>query len=425
MNIKNLNPHLLKSAIWREFALSWRLGWLYVVRSRKWTLALTIFLMAVAFVNLVFVSSLLGGINQKIESQVRDLMVGDIYISAESFGETIAKPSEIVDQIEKIQGVKSVTTSLQVYGELLGNKHTVQAPIKIVDPPRYTQSLKTTDFMTQGDFLQHDDEIVVGRQLIATGDDKQLAHSLENTRVGDIITLKVNGKEFPLNVGGEFTTKFVNADSEAFISRATWDTIVTAAKTDPRIAELFVAKDAVSLISVRVDDGHIEQVKKQLEDKKFEGVEVHVWRDAAGYMKSISGSFVAIDAIMLVVGIFIAAVTIFIVIYVDIINKRRQIGIQRAIGVKPRVIVFSYVLLSLFYAFCGIVIGVGLFYGVLVPYYLAYPLSLPIADVNLYISPEQLILRIHIVLVVALVSGIIPAIMASRMKMLEAILGRG
>ena len=142
-------------------------------------------------------------------------------------------------------------------------------------------------------------------------------------------------------------------------------------------------------------------------------------------MDTITGSFQSLNAIMLIVGIIIAAVTIFIVIYVDIINKRRQIGIQRAIGVKPRVIVFSYVLLALFYAVCGIAVGLAIFLGGLVPYVVAHPFSLPIADVTLNISWWELLFRAEVVLVVAIISGAIPAIMASRMKMLEAILGKG
>ncbi len=470
MKIKNVKSNLLKSAVGREFLLGWRLAWLYVARGRKWTLLLTIFLMSVAFINLVFVSSLLGGINQKIESQVKDLMVGEVYLTSKDHGESIKNPNQIIDQIKQIDGVKSVGQNLLVYGELVADENSIQAPIKVIDPEKYAQALGVKQFMTEGEFLTAEDQIVVGRQLIASGENKHLIDSLEETKVGDQITLKINGKEFPVKVAGQFATKFINADSEAYISRATWQKIVSQVQDDydeserklqkdsklpsdvkrllpPSVSEavdkniakqsdeilkkqkelvdLFPKGDAVSLIAIRTDKPKANQVMRSIKDKDFAGIEVHDWEDSAGYMKSISGSFLAIDAIMLVVGVFIASVTIFIVVYVDIINKRRQIGIQRAIGVKPRIIVFSYVLLSLFYAFCGVVLGAGLFFAALVPYFLSYPLSLPIADVNLFIGVDQLILRMHILLIVALISGIIPAIMASRMPVLEAILGRG
>jgi len=67
-----------KNNLWREFLLGWRLMRQYIVRGRKWTLALTTLLVAVAFINLAFASSLLTGITHAIEHQVKSLMVGEI-----------------------------------------------------------------------------------------------------------------------------------------------------------------------------------------------------------------------------------------------------------------------------------------------------------------------------------------------------------
>ena len=53
-------PRQPKNNLWREFLLGWRLMRQYIVRGRKWTLGLTTLLVAVAFINLAFISSLLG-----------------------------------------------------------------------------------------------------------------------------------------------------------------------------------------------------------------------------------------------------------------------------------------------------------------------------------------------------------------------------
>jgi len=39
-----------------------------------------------------------------------------------------------------------------------------------------------------------------------------------------------------------------------------------------------------------------------------------------------------------------------VITYIDLVNKRRQIGIERAIGIKSSPIVFSYVLKAWAYA---------------------------------------------------------------------------
>lgn len=396
-----------KNSLWREFLLGWRLMRQYIVRGRKWTLALTTLLVAVAFINLAFASSLLTGITHAIEHQVKSLMVGEIYLDAKEPGKFIANADEKVAAIKRIDGVRMADKVLSFDTLLVSGDAYTRAAVNVVDPKTFGETLDIEKHIESGAFLKNDDEIVLGSRLL-------VRTALDGAKVGDTISMKINGKDVKVKVGGISNTKYIYADDAAYISRALWQKISGEANST-----------AATMIIVRAANGKDNEVKKALENLKYTDVRIHDWRDAASYMDTISGSFISLDAIMLLVGVIIAAVTIFIVIYVDIINKRRQIGIQRAIGVKPRVIVFSYVLLSLFYAVCGVAAGLAIFFGGLVPFFLAHPFRLPIADVTLYVSPPQLVFRAEIVLVVAIISGAIPAIMASRMKMLDAILGRG
>lgn len=396
-----------KNNLWREFLLGWRLMRQYIVRGRKWTLALTTLLVAVAFINLAFASSLLTGITHAIEHQVKSLMVGEIYLDAKEPGKFIANADEKVAAIKRIDGVRMADKVLSFDTLLVSGDAYTRAAVNVVDPKTFGETLDIEKHIESGAFLKNDDEIVLGSRLL-------VRTALDGAKVGDTISMKINGKDVKVKVGGISNTKYIYADDAVYISRALWQKISGEANST-----------AATMIIVRAANGKDNEVKKALENLKYTDVRIHDWRDAASYMDTISGSFISLDAIMLLVGVIIAAVTIFIVIYVDIINKRRQIGIQRAIGVKPRVIVFSYVLLSLFYAVCGVAAGLAIFFGGLVPFFLAHPFRLPIADVTLYVSPPQLVFRAEIVLVVAIISGAIPAIMASRMKMLDAILGRG
>ena len=379
----------------------------YIVRGRKWTLALTTLLVAVAFINLAFASSLLTGITHAIEHQVKSLMVGEIYLDAKEPGKFIANADEKIAAIKRIDGVRMADKVLSFDTLLVSGDVYTRAAVNVVDSKTFGETLDIEEHIESGTFLKNDDEIVLGSRLL-------VRTALDGAKVGDTISMKINGKDIKVKVGGISNTKYIYADDAAYISRALWQKISGEANST-----------AATMIIVRAANGKDDEIKKALENLKYTDVRIHDWRDAASYMDTISGSFISLDAIMLLVGIIIAAVTIFIVIYVDIINKRRQIGIQRAIGVKPRVIVFSYILLSLFYAVCGVAAGLAIFFGGLVPFFLAHPFRLPIADVTLYVSPPQLVFRAEIVLVVAIISGAIPAIMASRMKMLDAILGRG
>ena len=414
-----------KNNLWREFLLGWRLMRQYIVRGRKWTLVLTTLLVAVAFINLAFASSLLTGITHAIEHQVKSLMVGEIYLDAKEPGKFIANADEKVAAIKRIDGVRMADKVLSFDTLLVSGDAYTRAAVNVVDSKTFGETLDIKKHIESGTFLKNDDEIVLGSRLL-------VRTALDGAKVGDAISMKINGKDIKVKVGGISNTKYIYADDAAYISRALWQKIsgealdnVAAVKKAASDNAQFAEKNDATMIIVRAANGKDDEIKKALENLKYTDVRIHDWRDAASYMDTISGSFISLDAIMLLVGIIIAAVTIFIVIYVDIINKRRQIGIQRAIGVKPRVIVFSYILLSLFYAVCGVAAGLAIFFGGLVPFFLAHPFRLPIADVTLYVSPPQLVFRAEIVLVVAIISGAIPSVMASRMKMLDAILGRG
>ena len=141
-------------------------------------------------------------------------------------------------------------------------------------------------------------------------------------------------------------------------------------------------------------------------------------------MQSITKSFVTINALLTVVGFIIAAVTIFIIIYVDITHRRQEIGILRALGIKSYLITSTYILQSTVYSLFGVALGTALFFGILVPYFQARPFSLPLGDVTLFISPADFASRAVAVVVVAILSGLIPAVIATRKNLLDDIMGR-
>ena len=462
---------LLRASIAKEIGLGGRLTSLYIRRGRKWTMGLTVFLMAIAFVNLIFMASLLNGIVSGTERQVRDNSSGEIYLTPNLTNKTIAEPDKIIEQLKTIPGVDHLASSLTFYGELKHDDYDVATQIRVIDADQSRQILNLAQAMQTGEYLSEDDEaaVVLGSELIAPANERQIPKSLEKSQVGDRIKLKINGLAFDVTIKGVFRTKYIEADRSVVMSRKTWEGIVDKLEKDfaknrqeivakaslpsnltailpsqvnqeltqraddqaesllkeqEKVFALFPGKNDVNLITIRTAPTKITQVKQAIADLNLPNITVHSWREAAGFMTSVSNSFIGINAIMLVVGIVIAGVTIFIVIYVDVINKRRQIGIQRAIGVKPRIIVFSYVLLSIFYAICGVALGLIIFYAILVPYFAAHPFSLPVTDASLDLEINQLLFRAGIVMAVTITSGLAPAIMATRVKMLDAILGR-
>ncbi|MEI6494988.1 MAG: ABC transporter permease, partial [bacterium] len=122
--------------------------------------------------------------------------------------------------------------------------------------------------------------------------------------------------------------------------------------------------------------------------------------------------------------LIVASITIFIVIYINAITKRRFIGIMKGIGISPTAIQFSYIFQALFYGLAGSAIGLFLTFGFLRPYFDANPIDFPFSDGILAATWAGAGWRVLILMFVTLLAGYIPAKLIVRRNTLDAILGR-
>ena len=73
-------------------------------------------------------------------------------------------------------------------------------------------------------------------------------------------------------------------------------------------------------------------------------------------------------------------------IFINTVNKRKQIAIMKAIEIKKEIIINSYLLQVAFLCMASIIVGLVLFHGI--TWYLTMnPLKFPIGDVPAVYSP--------------------------------------
>jgi putative ABC transport system permease protein len=119
----------------------------------------------------------------------------------------------------------------------------------------------------------------------------------------------------------------------------------------------------------------------------------------------------------------VAAITIFIIIYINALNKRRQIGVLSAIGIDRSSIIISFVIQAFFFASCGIAIGAALIYGLVLPYFGAHPLDVAAGDVRPSVQSKLLVFAITSFLSAGIVAGFLPAWRVAKTNLLKAIWG--
>lgn len=383
-------------------------------RGNKWTLALIIFLIAIAFINLVFVASLFNGVIKNANQQIIDAFTGNIYATPLPGDDFIPNADQTLKKIRKTDGVTAASAETILPASLEFNSIKRTWPILAINPDDEKKVLNIADKFSSGSYLDKNDtdQIIIGRQIAGGVGVEMDAFSFKNAKVGDKITLNYGNADYEFTIKGIFYTKFIDTDQKAFI------TDEALKKINPNYSD-----QATSIVIKTAETGNESETIKKLES---DGVEAKFidWEDAAGVMASVTESFLSINVLMTSVALLIAAVTIFIVIYIDISSRRQQIGILRAIGIRPYLITANYVLLSAVYSVAGVLLGSGLFFGILVPYFNAHPFVLPIADATLVVNYADFIIRMESIIWVAILTSLIPAFLITRIKILDALRGK-
>ena len=122
----------------------------------------------------------------------------------------------------------------------------------------------------------------------------------------------------------------------------------------------------------------------------------------------------------------IGGVGLMNIMLVSVTQRTREIGMEKALGLRRRDIFLQFLAEALAISFLGGVLGVVLAYVVAlavgrIPVYSLMAKHAEAGDIQLLIDPATLLIATLILAAVALVSGMLPAIRASRLDPIEAL----
>ena len=122
----------------------------------------------------------------------------------------------------------------------------------------------------------------------------------------------------------------------------------------------------------------------------------------------------------------IGGVGLMNIMLVSVTQRTREIGVEKALGARRRHILFQFLAESLTITFIGGALGIILAYGVSLSVgrltlYSAMAKNAEGGDVSLIIAPSTLIAATLILGAVGLISGMVPAVRASRLDPIEAL----
>jgi len=387
-----------------------------IVKGNVGVIVLTIFMLILVTMNLLFVPGLINGANVSMNSILVRTYSGDIIIGPEGDKTVINHVEDLITRIESIDGVVAASARNDINAYIEFEDERVSRVVTAIDPAREKEVFEVSKSLIEGKYLdaRDRDQILLGVQVAgADREDIELySSSLRHVHAGDkVVVTYSNGLEKQYTVKGIFDTGFIQTDLQAFVTELEFNSVM------PNMY------DKASSIRVKLEEGADPQRVIERIASMGNNLEFQTWEETAGLVESMTESFILINQILNVVNYLVAGITVFIVTYVDVVNRRRQIGIQRAIGIKSHSITVSYLIRALFYAIVGLIIGILLFKYVVIPVEARHPFEFPFGPAYITTQPSYTARMAFILLVVSLTAAFMPVWRVMRIKILDAIWG--
>jgi putative ABC transport system permease protein len=406
--------------------------------------------MMLTFLNLVATSGFLVGIIEGASRAFKQQWTGDLFIGKRDENEYIKRSYDIENMLASFPEVKSYSPRLLAGAKIEANwwekreekdANIVSNSIAGVDPTREDETTKLSSAIVEGEWLKEGDArgIVIGSGYLQEYSRvKDLVALLKDIHPGTMVRVTVTRKA---PTSGDPDSQLIpkedatqsNSVTQDFIVRGILDSKVQFVSSrayilDSELKKMLGKTDGdISEIAIKMVDGvDPYRVKTPLMNNNFgEYAKINTAEEGSPeFLVNIKLFFSIIGTILGSVSVVVALITIFIIIYINALTRRRQIGIMKAVGVTEFAIELSYIFQALFYVLSGSVLALVIIFLGLKPYIDAHPIDTPFATIVLVAEPVSVAYKFGLVILVSVLAGYLPARIIVNTNTLNAILGR-
>lgn len=418
--------------MFQKLALNARIGWYLAIRqirrASRWTTGLIIFVMVLTFLNLVVVSGILVGLIEGSVQEARTKYTSDVIISTLSDKKYIENSPNIINLLRTMPEVEQLSYRYQEGATVEANYKTRKETDKPnvagtqivgINPELEDQVTGLARSVAEGQYLVPGDydQVIIGQYLLKqyVPVDSPGFAALENVGVGTKIRLAVGDVTREVVVKGILKSKVDEITRNVYMVDSQLRSLI--GRTDGNVDQIAIK------LAPNVDPLKVRETLKQRGINDY--AKVQTYADAQPqFLKDIKDTFALLGSVFSSVGLVVSSITIFIVIFINAITRRKFIGILKGVGIHGHAIELSYVFQSIFYAVCGSAIGLVLLYGVLSPFIAAHPINFPFSDGILVAPLGSTLFRVALLIISTLIAGYVPARMIVRKNTLDSILGR-
>lgn len=397
-----------------------------------WTTGLIVLIMTLTFLNLTVVSGVLVGLIQSSVETAKERYSGDIVVTNLRQNPYIERTDEIMSVIKNLPQVEGVVGRVVAGGKINADykrilrddesPNAANASVGGIEPVNEDAQTGLSQFVLEGNYLDESDRdgVLVGAFLIRelTPVDAPGFEQLRNVAIGQKMKLTVGNNSKEVIVRGIMKSKIDQIDARVIMNQSELRKLI--GRSDYNLDEIAIKLQPGSSYA------EVLEVKEILISNGFStSANIQTFEEALPkFLKDMTAMFGMLGNMIGSIGLVVASITVFIVVFVNAITRRKFIGILKGIGVHSQVIELSYVMQSIFYAVLGSVIGMILLYGLLVPFVDAHPINFPFSDGVIYAPFGSSILRALALFIASIIAGYIPARMIVKRNTLDSILGR-
>lgn len=370
-------------------------------------LILIIVSLSTAFAAVFISSSILGGFSQMLANGAIDSL-GHIVISPINNELIIENVNNVTKEISAIDNVESFSVrSYAIAG--IKYKEKFINPYRAIGFNLWDESAASElpDRIVEGRFIAKPKEVVLGLTLADALVD--LTYDRNRIKIGEEIEIStLNGQKDLYKVSGIMDAKTFHPN---------W-LLIFDKKELERMDE--TQKNSEIIVKLKNPD-KLDQTISEIKNKALP-IRVASWEEEAGYITDIMEAVNFVTGSinkLLIVSVF---VIISVIIFINVFQQRRQVGIIKSMGGTNVSVVIIYIFETLIYSIFSYILGF-LVFMLMHLYSLSHPIHMLIGDFTTSLNMESVWSSMIILFGAAIGGSFIPAYIAGKTKVIDVLRG--
>lgn len=372
------------------------------IKKNRKTFILIILAISIVTANIIVLNGFIDGITDDFLERSMETSSGHVNIYPEIKDRYIDGYDVKALKLEQI-GIASYSPRLSAVGSISYKDKSKPIQILSLDPEKENRVTKILSKLDSGETLGSNDSssILISYRLadelnIRPGDDVTLAFEKGETKVYKTRGIVRTGLELDKNT-----------------------VIMTFEEAQERLG----LNNKASLILVRLPDKNMAEGYREILSRELAVTRIKVWREEIESAVSSMRVYRDITDSINIIGLFAAAVSVGVILYLNVLNKRREIGIMKAVGMKGYQVFAVYIIQAVVLGAIGLLLGSILGY-IGTAYLEAHPFYDPVFGT---MGPRFYMYLIYdaaaIISLTMVLAASYPAFTASRMNIIKAIWG--